>query len=212
MSCRIPKDLLRTLRTSLSVQLTSRIRSIRCVSLHGYRRVFALPAVLASEVRNTGKNNQPETTCFRFLDIPVPTTLSMGCSWAMFLCQDVTDHWLSREVLILLFSFFCRDCSTPPLFGSEHGMGSLGFRWSHADNFRVLARGENCTPHCRCEEGWSRCARLIPCQWKCRCSRLRSVPSQRVLQWNGQADTTYSFCRAENFYAPLHQRSGDGDR
>ena len=24
-------------------------------------------------------------------------------------------------------------------------MGSLGFRWSYADNFGVLTRGENCT-------------------------------------------------------------------
>ena len=29
--------------------------------------------------------------------------------------------------------------------GSEYGYGSLGFLWSYADNFGVLARGENCT-------------------------------------------------------------------
>ena len=50
----------------------------------------------------------------------------------------------SLEVLILL-SFICRDHSAPPLLGSKHGMGSLGFRWSYADNFGVLARGANCT-------------------------------------------------------------------
>ena len=49
----------------------------------------------------------------------------------------------SLEALILLF--ICRDHSTPPLLASEHGIGSLGFRWSYADNFGVLARGANCT-------------------------------------------------------------------
>ena len=51
---------------------------------------------------------------------------------------------LSLEMLTLPF-FICRDHSTPPLLGREHGIGSLCFRWSYVDNFGVLARGENCT-------------------------------------------------------------------
>ena len=46
----------------------------------------------------------------------------------------------SLEVLI----FFIRRDSAPPLLGSNHGMASLGFLWSYADNFGVLARGANC--------------------------------------------------------------------
>ena len=62
----------------------------------------------------------------------------------MFFCQDVTDHCTlagSADSLLLV----CRDHSTPPLLGSKHGMGSLGFRWSYADSFGVLPRGANCT-------------------------------------------------------------------
>ena len=60
------------------------------------------------------------------------------------MCQDVTDHCTlsgSADSLLLV----CRDHSTSPLLGSKHGMGSLCFRWSYADNFWVLARVENCT-------------------------------------------------------------------
>ena len=39
----------------------------------------------------------------------------------------------------------CRGHSAPPLLGSRRGMGYLGFCWSYADNFGVLARGANCT-------------------------------------------------------------------
>ena len=74
----------------------------------------------------------------------VPTTHPMGFSWRMFFCEDVTDHCtLAGSADSPLF--VCRDHSTPPLLGSEHGMGSLGFRWSCADNVGVLARGANCT-------------------------------------------------------------------
>ena len=53
---------------------------------------FALAAVLASEVGYTGKTIDrkrlaPETSIY-----PVPATLPMGFYWAMFFCQDVTDH------------------------------------------------------------------------------------------------------------------------
>ena len=43
--------------------------------------------------------------------------------------------------------FVCRDHSTPPLLGSRHGMGSVGFRWSYADDLGVLGRCANCTHH-----------------------------------------------------------------
>ena len=94
---------------------------------------FALPAVLASDVCYTGKTVDRSATHL------VPTKLPIGFSWAMFFCQNVTDHCtLAESAESPLFG-------TPPLLGSEHGMGLLGFRWSIADNFGVLARGANCT-------------------------------------------------------------------
>ena len=41
--------------------------------------------------------------------------------------------------------YICRDRTPPPLLGSKHGMGPLCFSWSYADNFRVLARGADCS-------------------------------------------------------------------
>ena len=62
-------------------------------------------------------------------------------SWAVFFCQDVTDHCtLAGSADSHLY--ICRDHSTPPLLGSKHGMGSCGFRWSSCG---VLARGTDCT-------------------------------------------------------------------
>ena len=134
----------------------------RVVSTGLLQAFFALPAVLASEVLPLDS-----------LTYPVPKTLLIG-----FSCADCP-------------LFVCRGHSTPPLFGSKHGMGSVGFRWPYADILRVLARGAYCLfssrkSHCRCTESQSRCARHIPCQRKCRCSRLGSVSSQRMLQWNRQ--------------------------
>ena len=44
-----------------------------------------------------------------------------GFSWAMFFCQDVTDHWtLSGSADYPLF--VCRDHSTPPLLGCKLGV------------------------------------------------------------------------------------------
>ena len=62
----------------------------------------------------------------------------------MFFCQDVTDNRTrarSAHSLLLM----CRDHSTPPLLVSKQGMGSLGFRWSYADNFGFLPSDANCT-------------------------------------------------------------------
>ena len=74
----------------------------------------------------------------------VAARLPMGFSWTMFFFQDVTEHCtLARSADSPLF--VCRDHSTPPLLGSKHGMGPLGFRWSYADNFGLLARGADCT-------------------------------------------------------------------
>ena len=73
-----------------------------------------------------------------------PDTLPMVFSWAMFFCQHVTDRCtLAGSEHSPLF--VCRDHSVPPLLGSKHGMGSVGFRSSYAGNFGVLARGANCT-------------------------------------------------------------------
>ena len=53
---------------------------------------FALPAVLASEVGYTGKTIDRRRRAPDSLKNPVPATLPMGLSWAMFFCQGVTDH------------------------------------------------------------------------------------------------------------------------
>ena len=104
---------------------------------------FALLAVLASEVGYSGKTGNQKRLAPDSLTNPVPTTLPLGFSWAVFFCQDVTDHY--TPVGADSPYFVCRDHSTPPLLGGKHGMGSPGFRWSFADNLRVLARGANCT-------------------------------------------------------------------
>ena len=86
------------------------------------------------EKRVNRKRLAPDSLIFH-----VPTTHPMGFSWAVFFCQDVTDHCtLAGSADSPLF--VCRDNS-----GSKHGMESAGFRWYYADNFPVLARGENCS-------------------------------------------------------------------
>ena len=75
---------------------------------------------------------------------PVLATLSVCFSWVMFSCQDVTDHCTLAGSADSPF-FVCRDHSTPPLLGSKHGMESLGFSSSYAENFWVLTRGANNT-------------------------------------------------------------------
>ena len=74
---------------------------------------FALLAVHASEVGYMGKRLR---------------TLAVGFSWATLHCQDVTNHCTlagNTDYPLLV----CHDHSTLPLPGSQHGMGSLGFRW-----------------------------------------------------------------------------------
>ena len=105
---------------------------------------FALPAVLASEVGNTERNDRTATFCSRFFEKSCPYNTSDRFSWAMFFCQDVTDH-CTVEGSADSLPFVCRDNSTPPLLGSKHGLGSAGFHQWYADNFGVLARGANCT-------------------------------------------------------------------
>ena len=53
---------------------------------------FAFPAVLASEFVYTGKTIDPKRLAAESLIYPVPSSFPMGFSWAMFICQDVTDH------------------------------------------------------------------------------------------------------------------------
>ena len=101
-----------------------------------------------------------------------------------------------------------RSKRTPPQLGSEHGMGSSGFRLSYADNVGVLARCEKMhfsssrTPHCFCKESRSRCARHIPWQ------RMRGCGVTRTRK----ADSLFS--RADGLSAPSHwrSRSGQGSR
>ena len=91
-----------------------------------------------------------------------PSTLPMVLRGRCSFANTSRTTARSRVVLIL---FILIDHSTPPLFGSRHCMGSLGFRWSYADNFGVLTRGANATSVHRTshfKEGRSRCSRHIP--------------------------------------------------
>ena len=84
---------------------------------------FALPSVLGPEVGYKGKTIDRKSLAPDSLMEPVPTTLPMGFSSAMFLCQDVTDHCTlagSADSSLVV----CRDHSTPPLLGSKHGIAS----------------------------------------------------------------------------------------
>ena len=72
------------------------------------------------------KNDQSETTCSRFLDL--------SCSYNTPDGSFVSDVLLSRCHGALYAQgsadsplFICHDHSPPPLLGSKHGMGSLGF-------------------------------------------------------------------------------------
>ena len=145
---------------------------------------------------------------------PYATSVS---SWAMFFCPAVTDHCSlagSADSPV----FVCRDHSTPPLLGSKHGTRSVGFRWSYAGKFlslgsrRKLYQRSSRTSLCRCSESRSRCSRYFFCQRKGRCSRLRSISSQRVLQWNGQTHVTYSRSRSNGLFSSWHWWSGNGAR
>ena len=92
----------------------------------------------------SGEKIDPKRLVPDFLICRIPATLPMGSSWAMFFCQDVTDHCTlsgSADCPLLV----CRDQSKPLLLGSEPGMGSCGLRWSYADKFWILPLGENCT-------------------------------------------------------------------
>ena len=116
-------ECLRTPTTGLWVLPISRTR------IPGWLQAFfALLAVLASEVGYSGKTGNQKRLAPDSLTNPVPTTLPMGFSWAVFFCQDVTDHY--TPVGADSPYFVCRDHSTPPLLRSTHGMGSPGFRWS----------------------------------------------------------------------------------
>ena len=99
--------------------------------------ILALPAVLASEVGYTGKSIERKRPVPDSLIYPVPATLPMGFSWAVFFCQDVTDHCTLAESADSLLLFY-RDHSTPPLLGSKHGLGSHGFRWSSRERVSMF--------------------------------------------------------------------------
>ena len=86
------RERLGRLTMGLLVQPISRTRFIKCAFLNGNNRFCALSAVLASEVGYTGRTVNQKLVAPDSLIYPVPTTFLMGFSWAMFLCQDVTDH------------------------------------------------------------------------------------------------------------------------
>ena len=78
------------------------------------------PQLIIQKDRTNKKRLVPDS-----LTYPVPPTLKM---------EDHCTLAGSADSPL----FVCRDHSTPPLLGSEHGMGSAGFRLSYADNFGVL--------------------------------------------------------------------------
>ena len=116
---------LKTLKTGLSVRPASRTRFIRCGFLGGCRRFSH--GLLFSHARSWvhRKNDGSKTSCSRFFDV--------SCSYGPLHAHGKCGFLL----------FVCRDHSAPPLLGGKHGMGSLGFRSSYADNFGVLVRGAN---------------------------------------------------------------------
>ena len=88
---------------------------------------FALPAVLASGVCYTGETIDRRRLALDCLIYHVTTTLPLGFSWVMCFCQDVIDKCtLAGSADSHLF--VGRDHSAPPLLGSKHGTGSVGFR------------------------------------------------------------------------------------
>ena len=117
---------------------------IGCGFLGGRRRSSHCP-LLSDRKLGIQERRLIEDVLFAILwKDPVPSTLPVGLSWTMFFCQAVTDHCTlagSSDSSL----FVCRDHSASPLLGSKHGMGSVGVRWSYADNVGVLARGANCT-------------------------------------------------------------------
>ena len=104
---------------------------------------LALPAVLAFEVGYTGKVVDKQRLVPDSLIYPVLAAFPTCFSWAMFFCQNVTDHCMLAGSALSSF------CLPGPLrrapllggglLGDGHGLGSLCVRWSCADKFGVLA-------------------------------------------------------------------------
>ena len=117
-----------TLRTGLSVRLILTTRSIRCSSLDGCRHFLPCPLFSHLEfVTQEKRSIDRRRLALDSLIYPVPTTLPLGFSWVMCFCQDVTDKCtLAGSADSPLF--VGRDHSAPPLLGSKHGTGSVGFR------------------------------------------------------------------------------------
>ena len=139
----------------------------------------------------------------------------MRFSWVMFFCQDATDHrTLSGSADSPLYG--CRDHATPPLLGSKHGMGPLGFRWSYADNLGVwhtVKTAPTFISHVSSQV--FRNAVSIFTTYHLQNGSADVVgyevfPSRRVLQWNEQADVTHLISRINGLFAPSHYQVGNG--
>ena len=151
------KECLRTVRAGLSVQLISRMRSIKCVSLDRYRRFFflALPAVLAFEVGYTGKTVDHTCLAPDSLIYPVPTALPTGFSWVMFFCQDVADHCTPKGSVDSPF-FVCRDQCTPSLEGNmaSNPLASVGRLLTSLGCWLAAQTAQTFILHCRFTDSW----------------------------------------------------------
>ena len=166
-------------------------------SLTRLQAFFALSAVLASEVGSTQK-----TSCSRFF---VMVCMSLQHFHGFF--SD--DVFLSRCSRFSLFLFVVaaphHRCSVANMaWDRVVSVGRMLTLWG------VLARGANCTnvklprliagvkkagPYVYEISLDSGSADVLGCE---------SVSSQRVLQWNGQTDITYSFSRMDGFFSPSH--------
>ena len=93
-------------------------------------RYFGLPPVRASDLNLTGKTIDGKLLASADLVYPVPRTLPMGFSWAMFFCQHVGLDLHRRAQLPRSLSWVAD--RAPPAIISDPEDGLL---WNFADNF-----------------------------------------------------------------------------
>ena len=101
---------------------------------------FALPAALAFEVGYTGKTVERRRIAPDSVEKLPTRHFQWVFSWAMFFCQDITDHCTLAEKC----GFSSLRLLPPLRTTTARQQTRHGIRWWYADNFGVLARGANC--------------------------------------------------------------------
>ena len=129
----------------LWVRPISRTRFISCAFLDGFKSVFALTAVVASEAGHVVKKINQKRLAPDSLIYPVPTTLPMCVSWTMFFCQDVADHLTltgsaDYHLSLLVVTTPHRRCSV-----ANVAWDLVAFDALMLTIWVVLLCGENCT-------------------------------------------------------------------